>query len=125
MTPKRFGLPREERIRKRNDFERVFREGRRLTAGPIFARWVPNELGFTRMGVAVRTTLGNAPRRNRIKRLLREAYRLNKHQVPPGVDIIFLPSHGWENPTLAELEDAMREIARALRRRLRKPDKTL
>jgi ribonuclease P protein component len=114
MAEKRFGLPREERIRKRNDFERVFREGSRISAGPVYARYVPNGLAFTRMAVAVPTGFGKAARRNRARRLLKEAYRLNKHEMPGGLDIIFLPGYDWNNPPLRSLEESMLRIARVL-----------
>ena len=116
MMQKRFGLPAEERIRKRDDFERVFQQGKRLRSGPIFARWVPNGLDHPRMAVAIRTAFGNSPQRNRAKRLLREAYRLNKHEMPAGIDIIFLPSYDWNAPHLTQLEEAMRHIAGMMRR---------
>ena len=117
MAEKRFGLPREERIRKRNDFDRVFREGRRISEGQVFARCTTNSLPFTRVGVAVPTRFGNAAKRNRARRLIKEAFRLHKHDMPTGLDIIFLPGRNWDNPPLSALETDMLRIARRLSKR--------
>ncbi|HUS59176.1 MAG TPA: ribonuclease P protein component [Planctomycetota bacterium] len=111
MAEKQFGLSRHERIGSRTDFDLVFREGRRLSEGAVLARYVPNGRPFTRMAVAVPGRLGNATKRNRARRMLKEAYRLHKHEMPPGIDIIFLPGRAWKSPPLAELEAAMKKIA--------------
>jgi len=114
MAEKRFGLPREERVRKRKDFDRVFKDGRRISEGPIYARYVPNGLAFARVGVAVPTKFGKAVKRNRARRLLKEAFRLHKHAMPAGMDIVFLPGHAWDNPPLCDLEKCMVRIAEKL-----------
>jgi len=114
MADKRFGLPREERVASTKDFDRVFAEGRRLAEPPIYARCAPNGLKVTRIGIAVPNKFGKAARRNRVKRLIREAYRLHKHDVPPGYDIIILPAHGWDAPPLQAIEESIVRLGRKL-----------
>jgi len=124
MAEKRFGLPREERVRKRKDFDRVFKDGRRVTEGPIYARYVPNGLAFTRVGVAVSTKFGKAVRRNRARRLLKEAFRLHKDAMPPGLDIVLLPGSSWDDPPLCELEKCMVRIGGKLSKKHPAPRET-
>ena len=47
--------------------------------------------GGTRLGLAVSRRAGNAVVRNRIKRVLREAFRLDREDLPPGLDVIVIP----------------------------------
>ena len=114
MSDKRFGLSRDERIRKGAEFDKVFREGGRIVEGVIYARYVPNALAVTRVGIAVPSRVGKAAKRNRVRRLLREAFRLHKHEMPPGFDLILLPGRDWKEPTLGELEACVGRIAARL-----------
>ena len=54
----------------------------------------PNGLSFARLGVSVGSKHGNAVRRNRIKRVLRAAFRLSRHLLPPGNDYVLVPKRG-------------------------------
>ena len=51
-------------------------------------RVCPNGLDRTRLGLAVPRAVGKAARRNRIKRLLREGFRLSQHDLPAGLDMV-------------------------------------
>lgn len=129
MAEKQFGLPREERVRRSSELDRIFREGRRLSERFIYVRYMPNGLGITRMAVAVPGKFGKAVRRNRAKRLFREAFRLHKHEMPRGLDIVFLPGRDWDNPPLSALEEGMTRIAGRLTREMQgsghnRPDAT-
>jgi len=117
MAEKRFGLSRDERVRKRADFDRVFREGGRMADGQVFMRFIRNGTQVTRLGVAVPARFGKAAKRNRARRLLKEAFRLHKHDFPPGLDVILLPGRGWSDPALHELEESLLRIAGRLSQR--------
>lgn len=82
------GLPRECRLRKRSDFERVYEEGSKAvtSAFVLFAR--RNETSRSRLGVTATRKLGNSVRRNRARRLVREAFRRCREELPAGFDYV-------------------------------------
>lgn len=84
------GLSREERIRKRRDFLRLKREGTRISGGDFAIVAHTNDLNFSRLGISVSKRIGKAHTRNRIKRLIREVFRLNKKAFPPSTDIVII-----------------------------------
>jgi ribonuclease P protein component len=53
-----------------------------------------NSVGIVRLGIAVGKKAGNACARNRIKRRLREYFRLNRDKMPPDMDIVFIALPG-------------------------------
>lgn len=99
-----FSLNRSERVKKKNDFEKVYSSGKVLYSSELLIKSIytinlnENFLGV-KIGVAVSKKAGNAVWRNRIKRLIKESYRLNKVSIVEkasknnvGVMIIFSPN---------------------------------
>ncbi len=84
-------FPKKEHLIKTKDFRRVYKAGVPLRVGAIVLYAIPNELGWNRLGVVVSVRCVKlANRRNRIKRLLREAYRKSKKRLKTGVDIVLV-----------------------------------
>jgi len=100
-------LPRRERLVRRGDIDRVFRCGRLFKTDKILVRAVANGLDRSRFAVSAGRKAGNSVRRNRLKRLLREAYRLNKTQLARPSDIVAVPRPGWKTLTLSEVAPAL------------------
>lgn len=71
-------------------FERVYAAKTRHSDGPLLFYSLPNEAAHARLGLAVSRRVGTAVVRNRIKRLLREAFRLTQHDWPRGYDLVCL-----------------------------------
>ena len=68
-------LPVRYRLRRRNDFDRVYRRGA-VRPGPAFVLYCKSNGGqAVRIGFSVSKKVGNAVQRNRAKRLMREAFR--------------------------------------------------
>jgi ribonuclease P protein component len=85
-------LKKDYRLRKKKDFDSVFsNKGSFVSQDFLSMKTVPNELPLSRFGFIVSNKVSkSAVRRNRIKRLLREAIRLHQAQVPPGFDAAIL-----------------------------------
>jgi ribonuclease P protein component len=76
-----FNFRQRHRLAHAKEFAAAFEAKVRKTRGPITIFTVPNELGHCRLGLSVGSRVGNAVQRNRIKRLLREAFRLEQHEL--------------------------------------------
>lgn len=86
----------ERRIRKHADFQRIQKLGRAVRT-PHFvlvleARHPP--VGPARLGIVATKKLGGAPQRNRIKRLCRECFRLDRSLFPEGIDCVAIAKRG-------------------------------
>ena len=93
-SQKSLRLGAQARLRSKLDFDAIYAKGRRLDDRFFGLRIKPNGLGHPRVGLAVAIkTMGNAVARNRIRRLVRESFRLAQHSLP-AVDIVV----GAKNP---------------------------
>src|SRR5262245_24596113 len=82
----RFGA--ELRLRSKTQFDAIYAEGRRIDDRFFGLRVKPNGLDHPRVGLAVAVkTAGNAVARNRLRRLVRESFRLAQYDLP-AVDIV-------------------------------------
>ena len=76
------------RLHSPADFERVYKGGKRAGDGLFAVNALVNSLGFARLGMSVSTrTVGNAVRRNRVRRIIREVFR-ERHAQLPAVDLV-------------------------------------
>jgi ribonuclease P protein component len=86
QRPLRFSA--ELRLRSKLQFDAVYSGGRRVDDRLFAMRVKPNGLTHARVGLAVAVkTAGNAVKRNRLRRLVRESFRLAQHELP-AVDIV-------------------------------------
>ena len=99
-------------MRRRREFERAQRRGVRGSDGLLTIRLLSNGLRVARLGLAVGRRFGNAVRRNRAKRVLREAFRLSGAQLPAGFDILCTPRPGAD----VDLDRSRRSLIQLSRR---------
>jgi ribonuclease P protein component len=111
------GFPKEERVRRGEEFTRILRRGRRVRGRVLHVYWIRDAgspESANRVGVAVGKRLGRAVVRNRLKRLIREAYRRNKRELScGGFAIVFVASSAMIGCCFREVEG---EVVRLLRR---------
>ena len=77
------------RIKKQADFQRLFQKGKRAFSSSLTLLYVPAQT--MRMGISVGKKHGKSVQRNRIKRLVREAFRLNQDKMQGTYSFIILP----------------------------------
>jgi len=105
-------LWRQSRLRKHADFEKVYRSGRRIFSAhmTVFFLWRDAEPGLARVGFTVARAMGAAVERNRIRRRLREAVRLNLGAAGNDVDVVVHPK---KSALAADFAELCQEVARA------------
>lgn len=87
---RRFKYSSAHRLSGDNQFKAVFNNKLRKNAGPLAVLARPNELEHHRFGMTVPRRVGNAVKRHRIKRRLREAFRLNQQDWPGRYDLVVI-----------------------------------
>ncbi len=83
-----------KRLVDNKQFKDVLARGVRVGKGMLMLYVAENDCGYPRLGVSVGKSYGKAVVRNRLKRLLREAFRQNQDQIPAGFDYLFVVSPG-------------------------------
>lgn len=93
---------RERRLTERPDFLRCYETGRRFFSSGfvLFAAKRGDGGRLWRLGLAVTKKTGSAVWRNRVRRLVRECFRLEQEQVPGGYDYVVVPKRGLAPRTL-------------------------
>ena len=99
-------------------FDRAFRQGSRARSGVLVVAVAPNGLGHARLGLSVGKRIWKgAVQRNRVRRLFREAFRLEQHALPAGYDLVLVPA---EARLVPELERTRRDLVAMARKAVRR-----
>jgi ribonuclease P protein component len=109
-------FPKSERLRWGYEFRRVFQSGRKAE-GALLAVYVleaPAAAVKRRaVGIVTGRRLGGAVQRNRARRLLREAYRLNKQKLKPNIELVMVARPAILGKRLEEVETELLKLCRA------------
>jgi ribonuclease P protein component len=104
-------VKRKFRLTKSNDFKRVRRNGRSYAHPLIVLVVLPKEdNGHSQFGISAGRSVGTAVRRNRAKRMLREALRSLMSDVIAGWDILLLSRHPLPDASLTEIQSALIQL---------------
>ena len=106
---RRATLGREQRLTSLRDFRAVYAARARAGDGRLVVYARANGTDATRLGVSVGRRCGGAVERNRTKRLLREAFRQARTDLPAGYDVVIVPL--GRDYTLAEVSQRIRALA--------------
>lgn len=102
-------LPKSRLLTKTWQFQRVYRQGKRLRGQDFSLICLPNNGEFSRLGISVHGAK-LAVRRNRIKRIIREFFRRNQTIIAPSSDVVFAVRPGFRLDSPQEVEQAIRKL---------------
>lgn len=112
-----YRFPKEEKLKSKKCLERLFSEGKSVSKFPLKLLYIEAELPENvpmQVGVSVaKRRFKKAVTRNRIKRLMREAYRLHKNDVFNTISTSYACMFlyiGKQEPTYEEIETAMQRL---------------
>ena len=108
-------LTRGERLRRPADIQALFQRGYREEWRSFVALWRLSG-GGRRAGFTVSRRVGGAVERNRVRRRIREAYRLQQHALRPGIDVVFIGRPVALTESFVDLYAEMRQALVALTR---------
>jgi ribonuclease P protein component len=114
---KRLALSKKKRLVSNMRFKAIMTHGRCARDKMLILYMVENDCGYPRLGISVGKIHGNAVVRNRLKRLLREAFRQNQERIPAGFDYLLMMSRSkWttEHPTFKQVENSLLSLAGSL-----------
>jgi ribonuclease P protein component len=113
-----FSFSKKERLLNPGDFVKVNRSGRRKQAPHFTVVYAENGLGVSRLGITVSRKTGNAVARNKVKRLIREFFRLHKGDLPQGHDFLIAAKRGASRLDYREVEEELSDFVLDKRSRL-------
>lgn len=100
-------------IKLNKDFRRLYSRGKSFVSGYTVVYALKNRYENNRLGLTVSKSLGKAVKRNRLKRLMRESYRLMEDRINTGFDIIIVARNRAEGKTQQQIQ---RDIEYAMKK---------
>jgi len=103
------------RLKKNSDFNVVYSKRRSMANKLLIIYITENELNNSRVGFVVSKKVGNSVIRSKVKRLMKESYRINDNRFKLGYDIIFIARAECKNSTFNEIESAIIHLMKRMK----------
>src|SRR5262245_13236234 len=110
-------FPKSAHLRKPAEFDRVYNVNVYATDAVLVVNAATNELGITRLGLSISRKYGPAVVRNRWKRLIREAFRKVRSDLPAGLELVIRPKRGAES-VYADVAQSLPQLVARVAKRL-------
>ncbi len=117
---KRLTFSKKKKLVSNEQFKAVMAHGRCARTGLLILYMAGNDCGYPRLGVSIGKIHGNAVTRNRLKRLLREAFRQNQNRIPANYDYLIMISQKKrtaKNLTFEHIEDSLLALINSLHKK--------
>lgn len=99
-----------ESVKENVNFKRAYHQGKSAVRKEMVVYWRKNRMGKTRLGITVSKKMGNAPARNRIRRIIRAGVSKNQECLPAGADIVIVARSRCLTCKSTDIERIIREI---------------
>ena len=86
----RFRLGVSTRLKRNRDFQKLKQAGKRMVAGCLIANWQETPAATSRLGVVTSGRIGPAVVRSRARRLMRESFRMHRHDLVVNIDLVLI-----------------------------------
>ncbi len=94
------------------NFQNIYKRGKSYGNRLLVIYFISNGCEYNRLGITVSKKVGNSVVRHRVKRLIKESYRLNATKFHEGYDIVFIARAGIESNSFQEVQSALKHLMR-------------
>ncbi len=96
-----------ESLKKNSDFQKVYKQGKSYANRYLVMYMMENGTGRNRIGISVSKKVGNSIVRHRLKRLIKEAYRLQEELFQSNLDIVIIARMSAKEISYQEVKSAL------------------
>jgi len=108
-------MEKTESLKKNYEFSRIYKKGKFYVGKFLVLYVLPNRSSENRIGITVSKKIGKSVKRNRIRRLIRENFRLYQEFVSNGYDYVFVSRHTDVIPSYLDIKKEMKFLFKKLK----------